>query len=548
MAIAMAQSGKRILYFPPFDVPPSILEGRFTECSVLQGSCLWAWSADGGATWGAYASASKTCADIAEAHFGGMQASLKMMLDVSRPQDAHDAKEAGDGYDHNAGGAREMLIFGGVYADGVLIEPIRIEIPFSIGVGGNTGSGLFNPYASTDAQGGVWECATAAVAEIWGLPAYYFRCQPGNKDVVLKTYTAKSVASVKVLKLVLPKNRLPSPRPVYSEWNIAFTDEMTLHSANGRFEDAFGPGSEARQGDYIFFPITGRMYEVATATRMLGLMGRSTYTELILSKYENRAVVKESDEVSDFKNELLSLAHYGLGESAKETEEMQAATPDYINLAALEHSRQSLHKMAKIVANPLKANGLNIFQNMYLMSGIAPGVSACTFAFPPEPFLKGISASFWCVLEERSPMRPLLKARDASGNAIFTVGLEGGYCVFACGGKTAKTAEKMPLLAFLYFHASYSQPYGTADFNILRYNEETLATEVLISAHVENIGALAGEFASIELFGGRHLYGFVGARRTAGRIGDAFEPNPDMAEILFFDNCKAPLSPIKFNR
>lgn len=160
-------------------------------------------------------------------------------------------------------------------------------------------SNLFQPYNNLDCALQLQQQLSDSVACMFGIPIYYFRCEPvrDTVDYTFKEYVLHNVTAVKQLKLVIKDGQMPSSNPKLTEFDFDWETDWETEISKTHFATAFGDNAYPKYGDFIYIPMMNRMWDVNAAydEKNEGLMWRSTTWKLQLVKYSDSTAVAENE-------------------------------------------------------------------------------------------------------------------------------------------------------------------------------------------------------------------------------------------------------------
>lgn len=152
-------------------------------------------------------------------------------------------------------------------------------------------STIFQPYDNLDCALQLQQQLADSVVCMFGLPIYYFRCEPKKEhaDYTFKEYVLHNVTAVKQIKLIIPDGTMPSSNPKLTEFDFDWEADWETEISKTQFANAFGDTAIPKYGDFIYIPLMQRMWDVNAAydEKNEGLMWRSTTWKLQLVKYED---------------------------------------------------------------------------------------------------------------------------------------------------------------------------------------------------------------------------------------------------------------------
>jgi hypothetical protein len=148
---------------------------------------------------------------------------------------------------------------------------------------------LFQPYNNLDCALNLQQQLADSVVCMFGVPIYYFRCDPKPEsiDYTFKEYVLRDVVAVKQLKLMIKDGSMPSSNPKLTEFDFDWETDWETEISKTQFATAFGDKIIPKYGDFIYIPMMQRMWDVNAAydEKNEGLMWRSTTWKLQLVKY-----------------------------------------------------------------------------------------------------------------------------------------------------------------------------------------------------------------------------------------------------------------------
>ena len=197
---------------------------------------------------------------------------------------------------------------------------------------------LFNPYRSFEKQIELHNKLSKSISDIFGIECIYFKTEPqqDSEDLTFKSFRLSDVTEYKQLKIVINNNELPDNRTRFTEFDIDFQDDLEIHIVIETFKEAFGE-VVPNANDYLYLPLTNRMYQINTINDANTFMNHATYYQAMLVKYESRASVIEDSTTFDKIDELIDFDYeYAAEDVANEKADAVGAYSD-----AKSDSRQS---------------------------------------------------------------------------------------------------------------------------------------------------------------------------------------------------------------
>ena len=162
-----------------------------------------------------------------------------------------------------------------------------------------SGQNLFQPYNNLDCALLLQQQLADSVACMFGIPVYYFRCEPKREtvDYTFKEYVLHDVVSVKQIKLVIKDGAMPSSNPKLTEFDFDWETDWETEVSKTHFATAFGDNAFPKYGDFIYIPMMQRMWTVNAAydEKNESLMWRSTTWKLQLVKFSESTAYSENE-------------------------------------------------------------------------------------------------------------------------------------------------------------------------------------------------------------------------------------------------------------
>lgn len=148
---------------------------------------------------------------------------------------------------------------------------------------------IFQPYNNLDCALQLQQQLSDSVVCMFGVPAYYFRCdpKPETADYTFKEYVLHNVTDVKQIKLMIKDGAMPSSNPKLTEFDFDWETDWETELSKTQFATAFGDNAIPKYGDFIYIPLMNRMWDVNAAydEKNASLLWRSTTWKLSLVKY-----------------------------------------------------------------------------------------------------------------------------------------------------------------------------------------------------------------------------------------------------------------------
>lgn len=218
---------------------------------------------------------------------------------------------------------------------------------------------LYQPYSGLDDAHALNKKLAYAVGKMFSFKCTYFKTSPqtDTASVVFKSYRLSNTTEQKELEINIVDNELPDNRFNYSEWDADFFDQLEIHIVIELFDEAF-PNELPNADDYLYLPLTNRMYQINTINEVKDFMNKSTYYQAILVKWEDRADVND-DATAD---KLPEFAEYVDNfEEDRKIEETDTATKSYNEPDVNDINND-------ITEDTLTYESMNVMQYMYDLS------------------------------------------------------------------------------------------------------------------------------------------------------------------------------------
>lgn len=432
-------------------------------------------------------------------------------------------------------------------------KPIEIITQYVINATGITlphKQQLWNPYANMDAAESINAQASLAINHMFGHWVYYFKTEPDEdtKNVTLKSYTLHNVVSMKKIKVSVPNNNFPDSRNIYSEWGIQLPDEFKIHILNDTFQRAFGPDSYPHSHDYLYFPLTGIMYEVNSFFENKNFMYRPLWNEVIVVRYEDDKIVQKNEFEEDT-FDYVELTEPG-GLTVEEAIESQEADPNYLNMDLLEYFRLKMHKQTEIVNFELVCNRLKLFDNMYLFAAVPQDSIGVSFDCK-KTLLDNISINFWFMMEKVTPTRVIWQCLDTNSEMILKLHIDKGMLKLTYKNKVLwGNIDIKPGIRYAC-SVSLSIMYQYMEMFIYGFDEETGVLSKLLDNPKMDIPTSAYGIAEFQIMGGKHLISNIGMDSVTYNQDEVKKRltlvTPESKTNVFFDKAAVPITEDKIN-
>jgi hypothetical protein len=244
----------------------------------------------------------------------------------------------------------------------------------------------WNPY---DIGAGVrtYQTLSQVVSNIFGFCVQYYKTEADqrSRDVILKEYSLFNVMEEAEVKILVPDNALPTREIAFNPLMMDYAmDTFEIHIVKTEFEKIFGRGSRPSQGDYLYFPIMKKMYEVNSIANPDDFMYSASYWRVGLITFQQATNYLYADvNIEESTLDLISDLDTKFGEEAA-AEEIQAAKPNEyrrVGTGANDYIRRILNKRLSIKDEKLYNNWTIVAKNYYDLTTIAAKTEALTYRY-----------------------------------------------------------------------------------------------------------------------------------------------------------------------
>ena len=429
------------------------------------------------------------------------------------------------------------------------IKPDKIEVydPTTFVI--KNPEGLWTPYKHMEKAFEIWKNSSERINDMFGHWVYYFKTEPNTntKSVTFKQYTMHNVVDMKMIKVSVPGNNMPSGRNQYSEFGITLPDEFNISILTESFQKAFGYDAIPNENDYLYMPITGKMYSINAIYETKGFMQKSVMYDAILAIYSKAENVDDSN--FDF-SEFIDTIPEG-ATSQSELDDIDISAKDYMNVQLCDAYRKFIHKNLEFIYNPLEIQGVTLFQNMYNLASLNRNELAVQynlkFVENKLAVTQNVSLSFWIYTNERVKSGQLFtitqkQQHPTDNNVLATVGFEpGGIITISCNNKILRTEIKLETNTFYAVAISVSGQYNVLMLTVQQY--KNAAFNMIFDDYVE-IGTITAPIDGLNLYASNVCISNIGLNdgciETDEFINSLTLAFPE-ANNMIFDKAQKPL-------
>ena len=237
----------------------------------------------------------------------------------------------------------------------------------------------FNPYG-VDSAIGIAQELSFQTNKIFGHEVVYFKTEPDRTsgDFIFKEWTLFKTTSRKCIKIMVPDNIFPDSKPVFNEFGVDFEVPFEIHIDHTYFQSIFGADSQPRKRDYLYLPITNRMYEIQGAYLHRGFMMEPIYWKVQLTKFHpNIDMLIEDQEISSSLDSAILTTEELFGQEAKEQTEDALMKQQYKTISKrFDEVREKIHPSLRTRILDLTYNYAPLIEHYYDMTSIQPTLQA----------------------------------------------------------------------------------------------------------------------------------------------------------------------------
>jgi len=231
----------------------------------------------------------------------------------------------------------------------------------------STGTMSFNPYAADQAVN-IFKQLSFNTNKLFGHEVVYFKTEPDrdSADYVFKEWTLFKTISRKCIKVLVPGNKFPDNKPTYAEFGVDFEMPFEIHIDNQYFQTIFGAASNPRKKDFLYFPLTNRMYEIQGTYLYRGIMQEPVYWKIQLVKFQpNIDMMMKAEDRTFLDNIITSTDELFADQMIDEVKD--ATMPQQFKTIStrFDETRKALHPDLKIKQLTLTYNYSPLIQYYY---------------------------------------------------------------------------------------------------------------------------------------------------------------------------------------
>ena len=247
------------------------------------------------------------------------------------------------------------------------------------------GNETWNPYSIGGAIS-TYRFLSKTVSDIFGFCVQYYKTEADqrSKDVVLKEYTLFNVIESSEVKIMVPDNALPTREIAFNPLMMDYAmDVFEIHIVKSEFEQIFGRGTRPEQGDYMYFPIMQKLYEVNSVARPDDFMYDSSYWRVGLVTYQQRNNFAFSDQNVEAEVEALVSSMDDFEAEVIKEEKIITKPQEYktVGTEGNDYVRRSLLKKLTIKEEKIYNNWTVIGKYFYNLASLTAGERGIVYRY-----------------------------------------------------------------------------------------------------------------------------------------------------------------------
>lgn len=221
---------------------------------------------------------------------------------------------------------------------------------------------LWEPYKMNRAVR-LYKDLNLMVNNLFGHETTYYRALPQgrSKDVFLMEYSLFNHDEGRCVKLVVPDNQFPDNKLNMGPFGVDFEIPFEVQVDKDYFQKIFGDGSGPQKRDVLYFPRTGRIYEVSSSYLFRDFMNEPLYFKVTLIKWLPKSNAENSETLTNLEDYTVSAGSL-FGELIEE-EKVETTNPEQFNVAS------TTNDPVRLYLNPeQQINQFNLFNYYTLVS------------------------------------------------------------------------------------------------------------------------------------------------------------------------------------
>jgi hypothetical protein len=239
----------------------------------------------------------------------------------------------------------------------------------------------FNPYG-VDSAIGIARELSLQTNKIFGHEVVYFKTEPDRQsgDFIFKEWTLYKTTNRKCIKVMVPDNVFPDSKPVFNEFGVDFEVPFEIHIDHTYFQSIFGIDSQPRKRDFLYFPLTNRMYEIQGSYLHRGFMMEPIYWKVQLTKFHpNIDMLIEDTSIKQSLDNVIMTTDELFGKEAQEQTDDALMKKQYSTISKkFDQTRDRIHPNLRSKILDLTYNYAPLIEHYYDLSTILPTLQAYT--------------------------------------------------------------------------------------------------------------------------------------------------------------------------
>jgi hypothetical protein len=211
--------------------------------------------------------------------------------------------------------------------------------------------------------------------KLFGHEVVYFKTEPDRDggDFIFKEWTLFKTTDRKCVKVVVPNNTFPDNKPNFTEFGVDFEIPFEIHIDHIYFQSIFGPDTQPRKRDYMYFPLTNRMYEIQGSYLFRGFMMEPLYWKIQLTKFSPNIDMLMKTEDRRFLDNIIMTSDELFGKQAEVQTKDALDKKQYKTISnKFDETRRSIHPDLRNKILDYTFNYAPLIEYYYDMSGVKP--------------------------------------------------------------------------------------------------------------------------------------------------------------------------------
>jgi len=283
----------------------------------------------------------------------------------------------------------------------------------------------FNPYG-VDSAIGIARELSYQTNKIFGHEVVYFKTEPDRQsaDFIFKEWTLYKTTNRKCIKIMVPDNTFPDSKPVFNEFGVDFEVPFEIHIDHTYFQSIFGSDSQPRKRDYLYIPLTNRMYEIQGSYLFRGFMMEPIYWKVQLTKFHpNIDMLIEDQSIKQSLEDVILTTDELFGEEAKEQTQDALMKQQYTTISKrFDEVRERVHPNLRSKILDLTYNYAPLIEHYYELSSIQPTLqsySPKSTNSTEDQYLDNSTPNQWYAYEDSEAFQDWLSGRLNPGDTNY---------------------------------------------------------------------------------------------------------------------------------